>query len=196
MVSNVLTPAECKKWIDRSEEKGYDDATHPKYQSAKIDMLERRNRENVRLVWLVEQEETEGIYQRLLSHLPSTVHNDRWRLCEGNAAINNMFRFYRYNNDTRFRAHYDNSFSKKGKRSHMSLLLYLNDDFEGGETTFYKWNRETEILDDVPVKPRQGSALIFFHSGKQSPLHEGSPHTAKNKKKYVIRSDIMFERNN
>jgi hypothetical protein len=42
------------------------------------------------------------------------------------------------------------------------------------------------------VNPVQGSALLFYHVGPNSPLHEGSPHFSDNMNKYVLRSDIMY----
>ena len=44
----------------------------------------------------------------------------------------------------------------------------------------------------VRVNPKRGSALLFFHTGNDSPLHEGSPHFSDNQFKYVLRSDSMY----
>ena len=61
-------------------------------------------------------------------------------------------------------------------------MVYLNADFEGGETKFYDdWGNLT-----VAVKPEPGMALVFEHEQ----LHEGAPVTAG--RKYVIRTDVMY----
>ena len=61
-------------------------------------------------------------------------------------------------------------------------MVYLNGDFEGGETTF-------EISrDPVRVVPRTGMALVFYHRL----LHEGAE--VLTGRKYVLRSDVMYRR--
>mmetsp|Transcript_4941 Transcript_4941/g.6922 ORF Transcript_4941/g.6922 Transcript_4941/m.6922 type:complete len:221 (-) Transcript_4941:31-693(-) len=190
---NVLTADECRALINKTEGLGYDDSTHKKYQSEKIDRLEKKNRSNTRLVINSEDDDTqhaEIIFSRVKQFLPKTIYDGKYDL----SGINTMFRFYRYEQGQQFGAHFDNQFVKTySERSHMSFLLYLNDDFEGGETTFFKWNEEQKKLLKLPVHPIQGSALVFYHTGKMSPLHEGTPHTSEGKLKYVLRSDVMYK---
>ena len=57
-------------------------------------------------------------------------------------------------------------------------MIYLNDDFTGGETTF----------DDVSIQPKTGTALCFIHEQK----HEGTPVIEGTK--YVIRTDVMYRK--
>ena len=58
---------------------------------------------------------------------------------------------------------------------------------KGGEMVFYKNSRTIGT-----VKPRYGSALVFFHDKHPlSPLHEGS--VIREGKKYAMRTDILFE---
>jgi hypothetical protein len=61
-------------------------------------------------------------------------------------------------------------------------MVYLNDDFVGGETKFY--------LDDgtprLDVKPERGMALVFVHRQ----LHEGA--AVVQGRKYVLRTDVMY----
>lgn len=99
--------------------------------------------------------------------LIASIYEDRWYL-EG---VNNMWRFYRYECGQKFGMHFDNQFKKSWSvNSHFSFLVYLvlfvhlhsnsqNDDFEGGETTFFKFNKEIGHFDRIPVKPKQGSVL-------------------------------------
>ena len=58
---------------------------------------------------------------------------------------------------------YDKS---SGEESRWTLLIYLNDNFEGGETAFYDTDTWKEVL---RIKPQKGMALIFdidlWHSG-------------------------------
>ncbi len=57
-----------------------------------------------------------------------------------------------------------------------SPILYLNDDFEGGETDFFGFQ----------ATPRTGSAIAFAHERR----HEGRPVYAGTK--YVVRTDVMY----
>ena len=57
-------------------------------------------------------------------------------------------------------------------------MIYLNDDFAGGETNF----------GETCIKPETGMALVFEHDL----LHEGC--AVMKGRKYVLRSDVMYGR--
>jgi len=87
--------------------------------------------------------------------------------------------------------------------SRLTVLMYLNDDFEGGHTKFYTPRESNDNPSTVlaAVKPRAGSVLIFPQSVGEHiveyarahwPLHEGSPVLSGSSPKYVIRSDMLF----
>ena len=86
------------------------------------------------------------------------------------------------------------------------MLLYLNDDFEGGETVLYPGSHSTETPEEgsaqVAIRPVAGRALCFGQSFKfgrasvrhadDAVLHEGAPIAGGSGRKYVLRSDITF----
>lgn len=82
--------------------------------------------------------------------------------------------------------------------SQLTVLLYLNDDFEGGETVLYPHESPE---DGIAVQPIAGSALCFGQSFKfnregvehsaDALLHEGAP-VASGSPKYVIRTDVCY----
>jgi predicted O-methyltransferase YrrM len=89
--------------------------------------------------------------------------------------------------------------------SRLTVLMYLNDDFVGGETKFYQplvQHQEDDVRQVIAsVRPQQGSILVFpqavgedavEHARQHWPLHEGSPVVRGNRPKYVIRSDVLF----
>ena len=91
--------------------------------------------------------------------------------------------------------------------SRLTVLMYLNDDFEGGQTKFYSPVMGSSSVPEVmaSIQPKAGSLLIFpqavgedavEYARKHWPLHEGSPVTSAlsphSRGKYVIRSDILF----
>jgi predicted 2-oxoglutarate/Fe(II)-dependent dioxygenase YbiX len=87
----------------------------------------------------------------------------------------------RYSPGQRFRPHFDGAFQRdEDERSEITVLVYLNEGCEGGDTAFCDH--------DLRVTPRRGMALLFQHHV----LHEGSPVTAG--RKYVLRSDVMYRR--
>ena len=93
--------------------------------------------------------------------------------------MNERFRCYRYEPGQRFAPHFDGAFVRDAhERSHLTLMVYLNEGFGGGSTAFLDWDRE--------VAPRLGSALVFQHRL----LHEGC--TVTSGVKYVLRSDVMY----
>ncbi len=85
-------------------------------------------------------------------------------------------RFYAYDPGQRFKMHKDGPWHEDGLASQLTLLIYLNEDFEGGATDFR----------DFAVAPRAGDALLFVHDT----WHEGQAITRGTK--YVLRSDVMY----
>jgi len=148
------------------------------------------------------------------------------------AGINKRWRVYRYatDGDETFAPHIDAGFppsdlSVDGKQliwdatpdnedivSRFTVLIYLNEDFSGGQTNFFVSKSEQQqqqghgFSDDglellASVKPKAGSVLIFpqavgedavAYAREHWPLHEGSPVTGGSRPKYVIRSDLLI----
>jgi len=91
--------------------------------------------------------------------------------------------------------------------SRLTVLMYLNDDFVGGETKFFspqdmQRDDERQIFSSpiASVRPVAGSALLFpqgvgedavEYARTHWPMHEGSP-VISGRPKYVIRSDVIF----
>ncbi|KAL7540751.1 hypothetical protein ACHAXR_010349, partial [Thalassiosira sp. AJA248-18] len=75
--------------------------------------------------------------------------------------------------------------------SRLTFLLYLNDDFECGHTTFLIPAKEKEgILNAFPTNPVRGGVLVFPHGTCAAPLHEGSP--VIKRCKYVVRTEVEY----
>jgi hypothetical protein len=123
MVHNLLTPEECAEYIAFSEAKGYTDATHPDYQSQKIDQLELRNRSNRRCVWIAPRPHVLRIWRRIKEFVPTSLYEETWLLCTGEhleegegAGVNEIFRFYRYDKDQIFQMHKDSTWFRSSKK--------------------------------------------------------------------------------
>ena len=90
--------------------------------------------------------------------------------------------------------------------SRLTILMYLNEDFEGGHTVFYEPVKDSSSEPKVltSIQPKIGSMLVFPQAvGEEAaeyaktfwPLHEGSAVVGElSRPKYVIRSDILSDR--
>lgn len=96
--------------------------------------------------------------------------------------VNQLFRVYRYGPGQEFRTHMDGTYENpdNDEKSKITVLIYLNEDFEGGETEF--------VIPHRVVTPTTGKLLLFTH--KQ--LHKGN--MVKDGLKYVLRTDLMYKR--
>ena len=171
-LAEVLTAAECAELVEKIESLNPTLATINTATGTKVDTNIRNNER----VIFDDPVLAEKLYQDALDHLPSEFAGRT--IC----GANERFRCYRYKPGMQFAPHSDGSFVRnENEMSFYSYLVYLNDGFEGGETTFF-------TKPEVVVKPVLGDAVLFQH-----PLvHEGSIVTSG--VKYVARTDIMYRK--
>ena len=166
-IDNFISKEECRHLIEISESIGYQEAEVSLPGGAQM-MKGLRN--NYRLIY--EDADLAYKYWQVLKDCCSPS-------LDGSVAVglNEQFRFYKYESEQRFKRHIDGRFKRnESEESRITFMIYLNDGFEGGETTF----------DSIDVEPKAGKALCFIHEQK----HEGRPVT--NGVKYVLRSDVMY----
>ncbi len=115
------------------------------------------------------------LFSRLRPHLPERMGDLSL------VGLNERLRFYRYQPGQRFEAHTDHWYQPDDTHiTLLTVLVYFNDDFSGGETRF------VEHVQDVVV-PRPGLAAIFQHKIR----HEGCEVTAG--RKYALRTDAIYQ---
>ena len=93
---------------------------------------------------------------------------------------------------------YDSSPAEAKQSSLFTFLIYLNDEFEAGETTFFLPSAREGSMNAYSVKPIQGSVVMFPHGETEgSLLHEGTGvrQSSKPSAKYVIRTDVLYDVN-
>jgi len=184
-VDNFLSNKECESILHRLE--GHT------FQKAVINQktLDTNIRNNSR-TYIEDPKFVNKIWSKLknIGIIPKTMTN-------GVFTLNGLYKhiiFYKYNRGEYFREHYDDEKKDLNKKSFFTVLIYLNNDFEGGETTFIhhkkikykkKWKDEVTL---TPVIPQKGKLLVFKHNI----LHEGS--ILKSGIKYILRCDIMYEK--
>lgn len=181
-LDNLMNRSQCQALIEQSEqEHEYSLATITIGPNTFLGDTGVRN--NDRVIFddhcLAEQ-----LFVQVAPFLPERVH-DCWHL----KGLNERFRFYRYGKGHRFRMHFDGAFMRNQcERSFLTLMFYLNEDFEGGETTFFECEEESDFVElKHVVRPATGGALFFEHAQ----LHEGSE--VKDGLKYVLRTDVMYQ---
>lgn len=168
-IEGFLSPEECQEYIDYSEQIGYHAALINTNDGAKM-LPDVRN--NHRIL-LDDVDLAEHFFQRARPHLPQEFQG--WRLC----GFNERLRFYRYGAGEFFKRHKDGTYVRSSdEESALTFMIYLNQDFEGGDTEF-NW----EV-----VKPQTGMALVFPHRM----THQGSQ--VREGFKYVLRTDVMYRR--
>jgi len=128
------------------------------------------------------------------------------------AEMSKITKFAKYGPQQRFLPHMDNCLVlNENMRSIFTLLIYLNDDFEGGATHFHLRNElqlplfqengrivkklkqltPNEIVSNTrhtTIKPKRGTCLVFNHDV----LHEGDEITKGSK--FIIRTELVFKR--
>lgn len=170
VVHDFLSASECTEFIQMAEGIGFGDAPITTSQGPVM----RKDVRNNSRVMKDDFEIAERLWQRAEPWVVSP-----WRGREA-VGLNERFRFYRYEQGQLFAPHYDGAFEREnGERSEFTFLIYLNQDFVGGETRFYNPGVYN-------ILPRTGSLLLFYHPQ----LHEGV--MIESGIKYVLRSDVMY----
>lgn len=171
-VRDALSPARCAALIRSAEAVGFTDApiTTP---LGFVMAPEVRNNTRV----MVDQPAFAAeLWARLGPQVPARP--GPWEA----VGLNERLRFYRYEPGQRFAWHRDGAFARDPREaSRLTLMLYLNDGFEGGQTDF-------DVEPALSVRPEAGTALFFAHGVR----HQGA--AVVRGVKYVLRTDVMFRR--
>jgi len=191
MLHNVVSPEECSELIDRAEEDGFEDASI-------YDRRTNRAHRNCTRYVFDDASLADNWFERITYALKDTpferrLMNAPWVDTRNSGKVqhavtlNERLPLLRYKQGQFFHSHNDAIFvrpkeqgERAGEKSYVSVQVYLNQKFKGGNTTFHGRGRHLD------VKPRTGSILIFEHGI----LHEGQKVTQG--KKYLLRTDVMY----
>jgi predicted 2-oxoglutarate/Fe(II)-dependent dioxygenase YbiX len=179
-IEGFLSETECDDYIEFGETIGFEDAP---ISTARGMVMMKDVRNNDRAM-IDDPARAQVLYQKLSNHLALRFQKN-W----SPIGLNERLRLYRYEVGQQFDWHLDGYFERKsGERSQFTFMVYLNDDFEGGATSFRDEYGAASIGDPFQVAPKKGMALLFHHPI----LHRGDPVTKG--RKYVLRSDVMYRR--
>ena len=162
-VPQVYSETECSEFIHRIERSVPTLATNnPAY------------RDQDRVI-VDDSEAAAELFRRLRPHLPERI--GEFQL----VGLNERLRCYRYSPGQQFSEHTDHWYRPAPNRITLhTVLVYFNNDFEGGETRF------TEQL-EATVTPEPGLVAILQHKVR----HAGR--VVRSGIKYAMRSDVVFE---
>lgn len=178
----VFTPEECAAMIAAAERQGFSPATLG-------DTYRVETRDSGRAI-LFDKSFAEVLFARVAHALPQIFGNQRpgavhWSLRE----VNECLRFLKYTKGQQFRPHMDGQYLRPeghvhaGDRTFVTLQLYLNDGYAGGETRMWPSGSGRPAVD---VAGKTGKILLFEHAV----LHSGKPVT--DGMKYTLRTDVLY----
>jgi prolyl 4-hydroxylase len=161
-VRGLLTEPDCAALIARAEASGFPPATIAGERRAEVRNNDRRTLDDPALA--------ADLWTRIAPFVPM--------LPDATATgLNERMRFDRYQPGHRVAAHVDVPYHRSEvEQSRFTMLVYLNDGFDGGETWFRR----------MPIHPELGSALLFRHELE----HEGAE--VRRGVKYLLRTDVMY----
>jgi hypothetical protein len=188
-LSSVLTGQECQQLRNASTKLGYrpDHPTNLEKPTG-IDSCE----------WMVDDSIRDVLLERVKQFLPEEMAGAKLH------SINPRWRFFRYGQECVYRPHIDGSWpesrmNEQGEyecdesgqtKSYFTFLIYLSDDFEGGETRYYFASPGGNGMTARGVIPQKGAVVVFPQANTASYIHEGSAVTKGIK--YVVRTDVLY----
>lgn len=201
LLKDVLTPAECEGIIAAGETVGFKPDAPITEEGEESSILAHN------FYWIVDEAFNAKLWSRVAPFVPTEVAGKKVR------GLNRRFRVYRYVPGAEYRAHIDGAWPPSGisaedkyiydaspstgkQSSLFTFLVYLNDEFEAGETSFFLPSSREGSMNAYSVKPVQGSVAMFPHGETEgSLLHEGTgvKREGAPSAKYVIRTDVLYD---
>lgn len=169
----VISREECGALIDLSENLGFDSAPINGEFNGPRGFVVQKGRDNCRMA-IDDFDLAEALWHRVARTVPEKINQ------KSVVGLNERLRFYRYEAGQSFGIHKDGYFKRSDlEQSLLTLILYLNEDYTGGETFF----TDSESL----IVPKAGKALLFTHQL----WHEGR--MVKEGRKYIMRTDVIYK---
>jgi prolyl 4-hydroxylase len=159
-IKGFLTPDECDLIIKMASPKMSDSYT---YRDNKTQLNISTRKSKTCVLW----NDTKWIYNRLSEYLPMIKNHS-----------NESLQVSSYEKGGYFRNHYDACVGEEDDCRKMdgyygprllTCLIYLNDDYEGGDTFFPIINKK--------INPQKGKAIIFQDTDKKGSIIRESLHT-------------------
>ncbi|UJR16991.1 hypothetical protein I4U23_003889 [Adineta vaga] len=207
-LGTLLTSDECDDILSHVHHQAYEDM---------VEKYDIQTRNSARLI-VMDDRLARTLWRRLKfnNKLTKLITNTRplgfnvqgqWKL----SGVNPAMRLNKYQTNQHFSPHKDAQYAPSGdERSLFSLIIYLNDNYEHGQTKFY-FPKQTPTLDTkgltiqeeinaygglqngyecVTIQPKKGYAILFTHNL----LHEAVAPQGIDAERFVLRSDVIVKR--
>lgn len=220
-LSNLLTENEIQNILAKAQSRGWKESPVSGGGHGRTGNEEPRTS---KFCVLYDENISTKLYERVTSYIPDDLSFMQDNVYFNSASkgsewtkshVFSKLRLYKYNEGDAFPEHLDykvqrkivkmdkdrKEFRRYVQQSFLTLLVYLNDDFEGGETGY--WPDQTGIRcrflnkdeklhskkeHQIKIVPTKGTGVIQ----DQNILHEGIPPIKGTK--YILRTDIIHEK--
>ncbi|TVY13786.1 hypothetical protein LARI1_G008518 [Lachnellula arida] len=182
LLKDILSPEECTNIIAAAETIGFTPDAPIRAEGEESSILAHN------FYWIVDNAFCAKLWGRVQAFVPKDVGGKKLTNLDGAWPPSGI--------DSNDKYIYDSSPPTAKQSSLFTFLIYLNDDFEAGETTFFLPSAREGSMNAYPVKPIQGSVAMFPHGETEgSLLHEGTGvrKGAAPSAKYVIRTDVLYD---
>ena len=174
-IYNVFSEKECKDLINVLEKTGFTKAS----LFTDVDGKEHYHsdvRNSLRKI-IDDKDFSKLLEKRIYEHIPKTYNGLTYH------SINHRFRFLKYEKGGFFARHVDNNYKTKDSISLITILIYLNEEYKGGYTTFFA---NVDDKEGFTLEPKTGMiSLMDQDIGHCVPeLLEGI--------KYVVRTELQY----
>jgi prolyl 4-hydroxylase len=175
LLPGFLTHERCDNMIQIAEEHGWTPALINRGGGSQIYKPEIRKCDRA---MVIDDNMAAQIFDEIKAILP-----------QGAIKLNPMFRFLKYESGDYFKPHHDGMYrDDEGNESNITVQIYLNDGYNGGETLFYTEEYYGQVVAYTHI-PKRGDILLF----DQSLLHEGA--ILKSGTKLCVRTEVMYSGN-
>lgn len=177
VVRGVFNYTDCQKLIEFSESIGYKPASLHTDRYG-VEHVYTEIRKSLRCV--VDDKDFANVLLKRISHVVPMKYKGK-----DFHKINIRLRFLKYDTGDHFIRHQDGQFvDTDGSMSMITILLYLNDDYTGANTRFFKDGR-----DETSVEPSLETGMVVLMD--QDIYHDVPPLLTGFK--YVIRTELMYK---
>lgn len=187
-IDNFLSDDECDHIIQQAEQQGLEASTVVSGGSSANRLRSSSTRSSYN-AWVAREASntTDTIYRRAASLLGMDESLFRHRSYDhldiaSHNSLAEMMQVVRYQVGHEYTAHHDwthpYSYNRYQPTRFATLLLYLNEPTEGGETTFPRAVTPTKH-DGLTVKPKRGTAVLFYNLLPDGNMDDLSQHASK-----------------
>ena len=175
----LLSPNECQELMKFSDSKGMEQSSVLSYGTGKDVDVDTNSRKS-KTLWISDKDH------------PVASKLAKIASIETGKPINHqeMLQIVRYDEGGKFNPHFDacdiddpeykNRINHGAGQRYATLLVYLNDEYDGGETDFVEMN--------VSIVPKQGDAIFFWDTDDKEqilPLSKHMGNQVKNGNKWI-----------